>query len=109
LADAMLPALAQVHEIGIAAEAGGIDEDPFAVTVEIHRGDIDPGHRTGVQRTRGVGGILDAGVLGEVIERAAGEYRERKPLAHSDFGHSGDGAVAAEDAERADLAGAEML
>ena len=84
LADLVLELLAGPHEPRVRADAGRVDDDVFLVEAD----QVDAGDAARPDRVDRLGDAVAADVLGEVVERPAGEDRKRNagstamPAAH---------------------------
>lgn len=100
-ADPARPALPLAHQLRIHAQAARVDEDALAAVA------AEPArvHAHGLAPLYGPGQVprsLHAEVVGEVVQGAAGQYRERHAVAQGDLSGRVDRAVAAAHAEHRD-------
>ena len=95
LADLVLELLARLHERRVCADARGVDH--HVALVEAHH--VDAGDAAAPDRVDGLGDGVAADVLGEVVERAAGEDRQRHPRVHRHARRARHRPVAAADGE----------
>ena len=73
----------KTHHLGVAAEAGGVDEpavDGPMVGVDLHFAEVDAHGTAGTGGGVGVGELADAEVSGEVVERSGGDEGQGKAV-----------------------------